>query len=152
MQSFDNIREECTGVSNWQKAISAITLFVEDKNRAKDFYAKAFDLTPLHEDESGVTLRLENVYLRLSVISEAQHSDALQIAPAAVGGPITARGRYLPSSSTTSMGCAENSATAGLFCSTGRRIAAGECEPQVFKIRTGTSGPSQLTSTRRCRD
>jgi catechol 2,3-dioxygenase-like lactoylglutathione lyase family enzyme len=87
MQSFDNSREERAGVSNWQKAISAITLFVEDKNRAKDFYAKAFDLTPLHEDESGVTLRLENVYLRLSVISEAQHSDALQIAPAAVGRP-----------------------------------------------------------------
>lgn len=74
-------------MSNWLKEISAITLFVEDKDRAKDFYAKAFDLEPLQEDEGGVTLRLANTYLRLSVTSDTGYSNAPQIAPRTVGTP-----------------------------------------------------------------
>ena len=70
-------------MSNWPKALSAITLFVEDKDRAKAFYERAFDLKPLYEDETGVTLRLENTYLFLGTTSEA-HS---MIAPATVGTP-----------------------------------------------------------------
>jgi lactoylglutathione lyase len=69
-------------MSSWRKELSAITLFVEDKARAKDFYVRAFDLTPLHEDDSGVTLRLENTYLRLATRLAAQ-----EIAPATVGSP-----------------------------------------------------------------
>lgn len=58
---------------------------MEDKNRVKAFYAKAFDLEPLQEDDDGVTLRLDNAYLRLSVRGEEPGSDLALIAPALVG-------------------------------------------------------------------
>jgi lactoylglutathione lyase len=69
-------------VSEWQKRVSAITLFVEDKNRARSFYEKVFELGPAHEDETEVMFRLENTLLFLTNASVADR----MIAPATVGG------------------------------------------------------------------
>lgn len=70
-------------MSGWQKRLSAITLFVEDKNRARSFYEKVFELQPAHEDETEVMFRLENTLLFLTSASVAD----TMIAPAVVGKP-----------------------------------------------------------------
>lgn len=44
-------------MSDWQKEIGAITLFVEDPDRARSFYEKVFELQPMHEDENDVMFR-----------------------------------------------------------------------------------------------
>jgi lactoylglutathione lyase len=68
-------------MSDWQKHIGAITLFVEDKDRAKAFYQQVFELEPAHEDETEVMFRLENSLLFLTNFSVASR----MIAPAVVG-------------------------------------------------------------------
>jgi lactoylglutathione lyase len=70
-------------MGSWEKEIGAITLFTEDVDRAKDFYQRAFDLQPAHEDETGVMFRLTNTLLFLTTSSEAPNL----IAPAVVGNP-----------------------------------------------------------------
>jgi lactoylglutathione lyase len=70
-------------MTEWPKNISAITLFVEDKNRARSFYEKVFELEPAHEDETEVMFRLENTLLFLTNASAASR----MIAPAVVGSP-----------------------------------------------------------------
>ena len=67
----------------WQKSVSAITLFVEDKNRARSFYEKVFELGPAHEEETEVMFRLDNTLLFLTNASVADR----MVAPARVGGP-----------------------------------------------------------------
>ena len=54
-------------MSNWQKKIGAITLFVEDPERSKAFYQEVFELEPMMEDETGAGFRLEDPFLRRSV-------------------------------------------------------------------------------------
>jgi catechol 2,3-dioxygenase-like lactoylglutathione lyase family enzyme len=68
-------------MSDWQKKIDAVTLFVEDKNRAKAFYRQVFELEPAYEDEDDVMFRLENALLFLTNSSVASR----MIAPAVVG-------------------------------------------------------------------
>lgn len=70
-------------MSDWKKKIDAITLFVEDKDRAKAFYQQVFELEPAYEDEDDVMFRLENALLFLTNASVASR----MIAPAVVGGP-----------------------------------------------------------------
>jgi catechol 2,3-dioxygenase-like lactoylglutathione lyase family enzyme len=64
-----------------ENSVGAITLFVEDKLRAKEFYARAFAATPLMEDDTSVLFRFENTMVNLLVAASA----AEMIAPAAVG-------------------------------------------------------------------
>jgi catechol 2,3-dioxygenase-like lactoylglutathione lyase family enzyme len=61
--------------------VGAMTLFVADKERAKAFYADAFELDPLFEDETSVAFKLENTLVNLVTESSA----AEMIEPAAVG-------------------------------------------------------------------
>jgi catechol 2,3-dioxygenase-like lactoylglutathione lyase family enzyme len=68
-------------MSEWRKNIGAITLFVEDPERAKSFYQKVFELQPSLEDDTDVMFRLENTLLFLTKSSEAPR----MIAPAVVG-------------------------------------------------------------------
>jgi catechol 2,3-dioxygenase-like lactoylglutathione lyase family enzyme len=68
-------------MSEWRKNIGAITLFVEDPERAKSFYQKVFELQPSFEDDADVMFRLENTLLFLTKSSEAPR----MIAPAVVG-------------------------------------------------------------------
>ena len=67
-----------------QSAVGAITLFVEDKERAKAFYAGAFAAEPLFEDDTSVAFRFENTVVNLVV------DPAELIEPAAVGSGTTA--------------------------------------------------------------
>jgi catechol 2,3-dioxygenase-like lactoylglutathione lyase family enzyme len=70
-------------MSKWEKNIAAITLFVEDPDRAKSFYRNVFDLEPAMDDETDVMFRLENTLLFLTKSAEAPR----MIAPAEAGRP-----------------------------------------------------------------
>lgn len=70
-------------MSRTLNAVGAITLFVEDKQRAGEFYARVFALPPLFEDDNSVAFKLDNLIVNLLARSEA---DEL-IAPAPVGAP-----------------------------------------------------------------
>lgn len=52
-------------MAEWEKEIGAMTLLVGDLERSKTFYREVFDLSPLHEEEDSVVLRLKNMYLML---------------------------------------------------------------------------------------
>ena len=60
--------------------LGAITLFVADRQVARDFYARLFAAEPIFEDATSAAFRLENVILNLLVRGSA---DEL-ITPAAV--------------------------------------------------------------------
>jgi len=60
--------------------LGAITLFVEDPARARDFYVRLLEADPIFEDETSAAFRLDNVIVNLLVRSSA---DEL-ITPAAV--------------------------------------------------------------------
>jgi catechol 2,3-dioxygenase-like lactoylglutathione lyase family enzyme len=62
-------------------AVGALTLFVADKSNAKEFYACAFELEPVFEDDNSVVFKFENTLVNLLVETEAPEL----IAPAVVG-------------------------------------------------------------------
>jgi catechol 2,3-dioxygenase-like lactoylglutathione lyase family enzyme len=70
-------------MSDWEKEIGAITLFVEDPARATSFYERFLGTKPVFDDETDAMFRLKNTLLFLTKSSEA----ARMIAPAVVGGP-----------------------------------------------------------------
>jgi catechol 2,3-dioxygenase-like lactoylglutathione lyase family enzyme len=47
------------------KSVSAITLFVEDVQRSKEFYERVFEVDGVDEDETTVILKFDNLFLRL---------------------------------------------------------------------------------------
>jgi uncharacterized glyoxalase superfamily protein PhnB len=51
--------------------VGAMTLFVGDKERAKAFYANAFEAKQLHEDEHSVVFQFDNMMIVLLDESEA---------------------------------------------------------------------------------
>jgi lactoylglutathione lyase len=53
------------------EAVSAITLFVEDEQRSKEFYERVFDVTAVDEEPGTVILRFANLFVRLLARSEA---------------------------------------------------------------------------------
>jgi len=61
--------------------VGAITLFSDDPQRAKEFYARAFAATPILEDETSVLFRFDNTMINLV---DARSAGAM-IAPATVG-------------------------------------------------------------------
>lgn len=52
-------------------SVGAITLFIEDRQRAKSFYEKAFDVEPVYEDENAIAFQFENMVVNLLVTREA---------------------------------------------------------------------------------
>jgi catechol 2,3-dioxygenase-like lactoylglutathione lyase family enzyme len=68
-------------VSELPKSIGAITLFVADIERAKEFYGRAFEAGPVYEDEVSGVFQLDNTIINLLQSSAANEL----IAPAAVG-------------------------------------------------------------------
>ena len=62
-------------------AVGAITLFVDDPKRSKDFYADLFDLSAIYEDEDATTFRFDNMLVNLLKASAAGDL----IAPLVVG-------------------------------------------------------------------
>jgi lactoylglutathione lyase len=73
-------RKRCEMTTSFKPSVGAITLFVEDEQRAKAFYGEAFDLAPIFEDENSVVFKLDNTLLNLLVSREAPEL----IAPAVV--------------------------------------------------------------------
>jgi lactoylglutathione lyase len=53
------------------KSVGAITLFVEDPQRSKAFYEKAFDVPVIWEDDASAVFRFENMLVNLLKASEA---------------------------------------------------------------------------------
>ena len=67
--------------------VGAITMFIEDVQRSKAFYARVFGAEVVHEDENAVAFRFENMVVNLLRVSAAHDL----IAPAPVGGAEAAR-------------------------------------------------------------
>jgi catechol 2,3-dioxygenase-like lactoylglutathione lyase family enzyme len=63
------------------KSVGAITMFVEDSQRSKEFYARAFDLPAIWEDENSVVFKFDNTIVNLLNRSEAH--DLIAPAPVA---------------------------------------------------------------------
>jgi len=61
--------------------VGAMTLFVADKERAKAFYANAFDLEPVYEDDDSVVFKFDNTLVNLLVESNVPEL----IGPATLG-------------------------------------------------------------------
>jgi lactoylglutathione lyase len=65
------------------KNIDAITLFVEDLERSKDFYRDVFDLTMAYEDADSAVFKFQHTMINLLKIPAAQGL----VAPGAVADP-----------------------------------------------------------------
>jgi lactoylglutathione lyase len=51
--------------------LGAITLFVTDRQRARDFYARLLEADPIFEDDASAAFRLDNVIVNLLVRESA---------------------------------------------------------------------------------
>jgi lactoylglutathione lyase len=67
------------------KSIGAITLFVEDPQRSKAFYARVFEVEGAFEDENSVAFKFDNLFLNLLKRGEAVN-ELLGPVPAAQPG------------------------------------------------------------------
>ena len=67
--------------------VGAITMFIEDVQRSKAFYARVFGAEVVHEDENAVAFRFENMVVNLLRVPAAHEL----IAPAPVGDGDAAR-------------------------------------------------------------
>jgi catechol 2,3-dioxygenase-like lactoylglutathione lyase family enzyme len=70
-------------VGSWPKGISAITLFVEDLEATKRFYAEVFGLPVHYEDDASAVFNFGNTLINLLKASEAREL----IGPAPVAAP-----------------------------------------------------------------
>ena len=64
-------------------SLGAITLFVQDCERSKEYYARVFDLSPVYEDENAAAFKFENTIVNLLRFSAAHEL----VAPGAVAAP-----------------------------------------------------------------
>jgi hypothetical protein len=69
-------------VSESLNSVGAISMFVANRDRAKSFYEKAFDVDSVYEDEHSIAFKFENMIVNLLVASEAPDL----IGPAVVAG------------------------------------------------------------------
>jgi catechol 2,3-dioxygenase-like lactoylglutathione lyase family enzyme len=70
------------------KSVSAITLFVEDLARSREFYERAFEVVPVDEDEGTLIFELDNIFLRLLTRSEAEKEMLGQVSLADPGSGV----------------------------------------------------------------
>jgi catechol 2,3-dioxygenase-like lactoylglutathione lyase family enzyme len=52
-------------MSSWPSGIGAITLFVEDLAKTKEFYGKVFGLPVIYEDDNSAVFKFENALINL---------------------------------------------------------------------------------------
>ena len=67
------------------KSVGAITLFVEDPQRSKEFYGRVFDVETVFEDESSVAFKFDNLFLNLLKRGEAVNELLGPVPPAEPG-------------------------------------------------------------------
>ena len=65
------------------QSVGAITMFIEDRARAKAFYERVFDVPAVHEDDVSIAFKFDNMVVNLL---ENRAAPGL-IEPAAVAGP-----------------------------------------------------------------
>src|SRR5215468_544840 len=68
------------GVGTVPTDIEAITLFIDDVQRSKDFYSGVFGADVIHEEEAAVVFKFENTLINLLQVKSAHEL----IAPAIV--------------------------------------------------------------------
>ena len=76
-------KEEATEATDWPGGIAAVTLFVEDLERAKRFYQDVFGLPVFFEDGNSAVFSFDGVLVNLLRASEAPSL----VAPAEVASP-----------------------------------------------------------------
>jgi len=54
-------------VSESLKSVGAITMFVDDPRRSKEFYERVLEVSPVFEDENSVAFEFENLIVNLLV-------------------------------------------------------------------------------------
>lgn len=64
-------------------SVTAITMFIEDRARAKEFYERVFAVTAVYEDDVSIAFEFEHIVVNLL---ENRAAPGL-IEPAAVAGP-----------------------------------------------------------------
>ena len=69
--------------NSWAQSLFAITLFVEDLNKAKQFYQKVFDLPLVFEDNNSAVFQVGDTLINLLKTTAAQEL----VEPATVGSP-----------------------------------------------------------------
>ncbi len=74
-------------MTEWQKRIGAITLFVEDVAASRAFYRKVFELEPFDDGETNVGFKLTDQYFFLTASSAASDMIAPLAAGSAGDGP-----------------------------------------------------------------
>ena len=52
-------------MSALRREVGAVTLFIEDVARSKEFYARAFEVEPVYEDGNAVAFTFENMVVNL---------------------------------------------------------------------------------------
>jgi catechol 2,3-dioxygenase-like lactoylglutathione lyase family enzyme len=78
-----HVGERTIQMSESLRSIPAITMFIEDRARAKEFYERVFDVTVVHEDDVSIAFKFENIVVNLL---ENRAAPGL-IEPASVAGP-----------------------------------------------------------------
>jgi catechol 2,3-dioxygenase-like lactoylglutathione lyase family enzyme len=63
--------DQIIGKDAWPKGISAITLFVEDLDAAKQFYLNVFGLPVFYEDPNSAVFKFGDTLINLLKITEA---------------------------------------------------------------------------------
>lgn len=58
-------------MSNSVRTISAMSLFVEDLQKAKSFYQEVFDVPVVFEDDVSVAVQFDNLIINLLQVSQA---------------------------------------------------------------------------------
>ena len=77
-------------MGSWPGGIGAITLFVEDLDGAKQFYAQVFDLPVAFEDEDSAVFNFGNTLINL-LRASAAHALVEPAPVAAAGGGVRAQ-------------------------------------------------------------
>ena len=67
-------------------SIGAITLFVDDPKRSKEFYGRVFALEPDYEDEESVVFKFDNTLVNAVARAAVSADDLISPAPVAPGG------------------------------------------------------------------
>ena len=68
---MDQVPANDAELKRWARSIYAITLFVEDRAAAREFYQKIFNLQLVFEDQNSSVFRLGETLINLLNISEA---------------------------------------------------------------------------------